>query len=100
MILKVHKRGKNVIVAACDEDLVDKTFKCGELRLHISKSFYGSEICDEEELLVALKYCTSANLVGEKTIDVAVRAGFISNEGILRVGDIPHAQLYKIFGVG
>jgi|YelNatPaOPRAMG01_1025707.scaffolds.fasta_scaffold02451_25 hypothetical protein len=100
MILKVYRRGKEVVVAACDEDLLDKTFRCGELRLHVSSSFYGTECCSEEELIAALRACTTANLVGKKTIDIAVRAGFIRREGIINIGDVPHAQLYKIFGSG
>jgi len=100
MILRVHRRGKDVVVAACDEDLIDRTFRCGELRLNVSSSFYGTETCDEDEFLAALRLCTSANLVGERTIEIAVRAGFIRRDGILRVGDVPHAQLYKISGSG
>ncbi|MDH4122552.1 MAG: DUF424 family protein [Thermoplasmata archaeon] len=97
MILRVYKRGKDVVVAACDEELLNKTFKCGELRLHVSKNFYGEEICEEDDLIAALKFCTSANLVGSRTIDIAIKAGFIKPEGIIRIGDIPHAQLYRIF---
>lgn len=100
MILKVHRRGKDVVVAACDDDLIDRTIKCGELRLHVSRNFYGTETCDEEEFLAALRICTSANLVGKKTIAAAVKAGFIRREGIMDIGDVPHAQLYKISGSG
>lgn len=100
MILRVHRRGKDVVVAACDEDLIDRIIRCGELRLHISRNFYGTEICDEEEFLAALKVCTSANLVGKKTITIAIKAGFIRREGIIEFGDVPHAQLYKISGSG
>ncbi len=98
MILKVHRRGKDVVVAACDEELLDRTIKCGELKLHISRNFYGTEICNEEEFLAALRLCTSANLIGKKTIDIAMKAGFIRIEGVMDIDGIPHAQLYKISG--
>jgi len=98
MILRVYKRGKEIVVAACDEDVIDKTFKCGELRLHVSKNFFGEEICGEDELIAALRRCTSANLVGKITIEIAIKAGFVNPEGVIKIGDVPHAQVYRIFG--
>lgn len=98
MILRIHRRGKDIIVAACDDELLDSTIEHGKLRLHISRSFYGTETCDDEEFLAALRICTSANLVGRRTVDIAVRAGFICQDGIMNIGDVPHAQLYKILG--
>lgn len=96
MILNVHKRGRDIVVAACDDELLDKTFRGGELKLHVSKVFYGGETCCEEELLAALRRCTSANLVGEKVIAIAIEAGFIQRSCIIYIGEVPHAQLYKL----
>lgn len=98
MILRVHKRGKHIVVAACDEDILGKTFKCGELKIHVSEKFYGDELCEEKELIAALRSCTSANLVGKKTVDVAIKAGFIKQDGVIMIGIVPHAQMYRISG--
>jgi len=95
MMLNVHKRGKDMVVAACDEAILDKTFRGGELKLHVSKRFYGEETCNEAELIAALRTCTSANLVGEEVIGVAIKAGFIEKESVIYIGEVPHAQLYK-----
>jgi uncharacterized protein len=96
MILNVHKRGKDVVVAACDEDILDKTYRGGELKLHVSKKFYGEETCSEKELIAALRSCTSANLAGEEVIEVAIRSGFIEKACVIYIGEVPHAQLYKV----
>jgi len=96
MILNVHKRGKDMVVAACDEPLLDKTIRGGELKMHISRKFYGEEVCSEEELIAALRRCTSANLVGKEVIAVAVKAGFIMEGCVIYVGKVPHAQLYRV----
>lgn len=96
MIIRVHKRGKDIVVAACDEDLLDKTFKCGEMRIHVSSKFYGDEGGEEADLVSALRHCTSANLVGRETIEAAIKAGFIKREGVINIGDVPHAQLYRV----
>ncbi len=98
MILRVHKRGRDIVVAACDEDILDKTFKCGELRIHVSSKFYGTETGGEDDLIIALRSCTTANLVGRETIDIAIRSGFIQRDGVILIGEVPHAQLFKIPG--
>ena len=98
MIIRVHKRGKDTVVAACDEDILDKIFKCGELRIHVSSKFYGNETGEESDLIMALRSCSSANLVGRETIEIAIRSGFIQREGVIHIGEIPHAQLFKIPG--
>ena len=96
MILNVHKRGKDIVVAACDDALLDKTIRGGELKLHVSRKFYGEEACREEELVMALRRCTSANLVGEEVIAVAVKAGFVEEDCVMFIGKVPHAQLYRV----
>jgi len=96
MIVRIYKRGKEVVVAACDRELIGKTFRSGELRLHVSRHFYGEEIAGEERLIKALSLCTIANLVGQRTVAVAKRAGFIDENGVIYIDGIPHAQLFKM----
>lgn len=96
MILKVHRRGTDVVVAACDEILLETTIRGSELKLHVSKKFYGEEACDEEEFIAALRRCTTANLVGKEVVAIAVKAGFIDSGCVIYIGDVPHAQLYKV----
>jgi len=96
MKMKTHRRGGEVVVAACDERLVGKTLVHGELKMHISKGFYGEESVEEEDLLAALRFCTNANLVGEETIRAAVKAGFVHKDCVILIGDVPHALIFKI----
>ncbi len=58
-------------------------------------SFYDGTFASEEELVVNLRAATCANLVGKRTIKVAVSAGIINKDGIIRIGGVPHAQLYS-----
>lgn len=96
MILNVHKRGNAIVVAACDEALLDTTVRGGELKIHVSKKFYGEEVCREEDLVMALRSCTTANLVGEEVVGIAIKAGFVDEACVIYIGKVPHAQLYKL----
>lgn len=58
-------------------------------------SFYDGTFASEEELVANLRSAACANLVGERTIGIAVSAGFIDEGGVIRIGGVPHAQLYR-----
>lgn len=59
-------------------------------------SFYDGLSVTEKELVTNLRAASSANLVGERTIQAAVKAGFIDEGGIIRIGGVPHAQMYRV----
>lgn len=94
--LKVYHQGNEVLVAACDDDLLGRIFEDGELHLEVRREFYDGMAVNPEEFLRHLRLATIGNLVGEETIRVAREAGFIEENGILRIGGVPHAQLVVI----
>ena len=94
--IKVHSRGSELLVAACDSDLLGKTFRSGKLRIHVSREFYHAEECDEETLVSRLEIATVANLVGELVVDVAVAHGLVDRECVLDIGGVPHAQMTRM----
>lgn len=93
--MKIHRQGKEVLVAASDEELVGRKFKEGILRLDVREAFYGTEVATEEILVQHLRMCTIANLVGVMTVSIAVRAGFVDIENVLEIEGVPHAQLVR-----
>jgi hypothetical protein len=93
--MRIYTRGPEVLVAACDADLIGRTLREGELRLHVS-SFYDGEEVTEEVFIRQLKLATIGNLVGRVTVEAAQRAGLIENNGVLWIEGVPHAQLFVI----
>ncbi len=93
--MKVYRRGDEVLVAACDADLLGKSFKEGELRIEVS-SFYDGLQVHKNELVRHMKLATIANLVGEKVVGIAIEEGYIDKENIIRIDGIPHAQMVLI----
>ena len=94
--LKVYRKGTDVLVAACDEDIVGKTFRSKDLKITVSEGFYKGESGDEDVLVNRLEMATIANLVGEKTLEIAVRRGFVDPGCILKIGGVPHAQMTRM----
>jgi len=94
--VKVYRRGPEVLVAACDEDIVGKTFKGKDIQITVSSSFYKGDCGDEELLVNRLEMATIANLVGKKTMEIAIKHGFVEPENILQIGEVPHAQMARM----
>jgi len=94
--VKVYRQGPEVLVAACDSDILGKTFKGKGLKIAVSEGFYKGDIGDEEMLVNRLEMATIANLVGKKTLEVAVRRGFVDPSCVLLIGGVPHAQMARM----
>ncbi len=91
--VKVHKQGREILVAAADSETIGRTFKAGKLRITVVERFYGTEEADERALVAQLAACTIANLVGPTVVGIAVRHGFVDPANVLDIGGVPHAQL-------
>lgn len=95
---KIYRTPQDTLLAAADEELVGKEFKHGKFRLKVSDIFYKDVLVDEDAIGELLSICTVANLVGEKCIRKAVDLGYISEENVLHIGEIPHAQFSILEG--
>jgi len=97
MFLKVHcSPGTGDIVAVCDRELLNTTIRHGGLSVRISETFYGNCPATEDMVREALKKAGNINLMGERSVGVAIEMGIISSSGCIMIGDIPHAQVYSL----
>lgn len=92
----IYNQGEEVLLAACDSDLLGKKFHEGEITLDVKESFYSGERATSSELCTNFEKATIANLIGEKTIDAALSDGFGAEDDILRVDGIPHLQIVRM----
>jgi hypothetical protein len=89
---KIHTSGNDILVAACDKDIVGKTFFEGELQLEVKESFYLRAVAPMASLSEILSGATVANLSGNRVVDSAISAGYIDDENVLVIGGVKHAQ--------
>ncbi len=95
--MKVYSQGKETLVAAADEDLLGKTFREGKFKIEVGK-FYEGDRVTTEDLLAYLRLATIGNFVGKETVEAAKQGGYVSDEGILWIGGVPHAQYVMMMG--
>lgn len=94
MYIKLHKSYRDV-VAVCDSDLLGKFFQEGNKILDIRESFYKGEEKSEKEIIelmidLAMEDATF-NIIGNKSISCALKAGIITKEGIKKISNISYS---------
>ena len=94
--IKIYEMPGEVLVAACDKDMLGKSFSEGELKLDVSENFYGGYLASVSEALRELSRATIANLVGETIVSEAIKAGLVHEEAVIRICNIPHAQIVRM----
>ncbi len=95
--IKEYLTEGEVVVAVCDASLIGKTINDGRIRLYIDPVFYGGKRVSIEEALEAIDRSSIANLVGKKIVNAAIKKGLVHPEAVIWIGNIPHAQIIKIY---
>lgn len=95
---KIFTTKQDIVAAICDENLLDREIKMKkpEIKVKISKEFYGERLIDEHFALEVMRRATIGNLMGKEIINLADKNGFIVKKNIILIDDIPHAQFVKI----
>ena len=96
MYLKTYNTESGIMVAACDREIIGKTFSEGELTIHVSKEFYKGEYATETEVIDALQKATIANLLGERAVSCAIKSGVIDKDNVITIGGVQHAQMLRM----
>ncbi|WP_455367560.1 DUF424 domain-containing protein [[Eubacterium] cellulosolvens] len=94
--LKTFKSSYKTLVAACDKDILGRTFKSGRFKLEVKESFYKGTLTSISDALQILNAADIANLTGKNIVQAAVHNGCADSRAIIRIGGIPHLQIMKL----
>jgi uncharacterized protein len=97
MYLKIHRnQAGDEVVAVCDRELLDTRIQQGDLEIHVSESFYGKIPATPDQVRAALQCAGNINLIGERTVALAIEMGLIGTQGFMLLGSVPHAQIVRL----
>ena len=96
MIVNERETEEGLLVAVCDRDALGETYESDEVSLTVTEEFYGGESVDEDEVVDSLSRATVANIVGERSVELAIEHGFVDERNVLEVGTTLHAQLLRM----
>ena len=85
------------VVAVCDSDLIGKKFEEGEIQLDVKEGFYKGEDVSREKAIEIMKDMAKEdatfNIVGKESVDAAIEAEIISQEGVKKIEGISFALI-------
>lgn len=93
LLLNERETEKGRLVSVCDAHLIGETFENGDISLTVNADFYEGDVAEEGAIVESLAHCSVANLVGKKTVSLAVEHGFVEEENVLEIEGTRHAQL-------
>ncbi len=94
--VRVADYQKNMMLNICDAELLGKNIIQDELKMNISKSYYGEKLIDKEEAKTLLQQSSIINMVGKETISLSVDLGIGSKDGIKLISGIPFLIIFKM----
>ena len=90
--LKVHASPRFETIACCDEGLLNKIIKEGNLRIEITDRFYGGTLMEIDQAIEILLGASYFNIVGPNIINKAIANGILPKEGVRTINGIPMAM--------
>ena len=93
--VKISDYQKNTMVNMSDAELIGKDIIDGELKIHISESYYGTQLVDKDQATSFLKSASILNLVGKDTISLAIDLGIGSESGVKIISNIPFLIIFN-----
>ncbi len=96
MFVRVIKSYRDV-VAICDSELLGKKFEEGQFQLDVKEGFYKGEEMNENQvsniIIRMSEEDATFNIVGKKSVAIAVRTGIVAEQGIKTIQGIPFAMV-------
>ena len=124
LLVRERQTPEGLLVSVCDTACLGETYEEGEVSLDVTEAFYGGDdaeeadpdalderlrafeqldqrdrdlgVVDGHDLVDALTRASVANIVGERSVSVAVEAGIVDEERVLSVDGTLHAQLVRM----
>ncbi len=93
---KVISASGNLMLNICDPELINKTFYDKNTKIKINPNYYAERDVDAHEAKNLLTKCNSINMVGEKTVSLAINLGIGSEKSIRRIEGIPFLIVFKM----
>jgi hypothetical protein len=94
--VKTVTRGKDRVVAVCDEGILGAILEGGRVPFKVSEGFYKGTLGEVDEALAAMKQATICNLVGKCIVEAAIENKMVHERAVIYFGDVPHAQIVKL----
>lgn len=96
MIVTERETPEGLLVSVCDRDILGETFSDDPISITVSEDFYGGDHADAETVIDILSRAAVANIVGVRSVSLAIDNGFVDEANVLEIDGTLHAQYLKM----
>jgi hypothetical protein len=94
--MNLKKKGRNVLLAICDCEVLGKTLREGKIVFHVKEEFYKGTKVNIDEAVCMIENSTIVNMIGKNVVRKAIEKGHVHPEAVLNIEGVPHAQIVKL----
>ena len=94
-IARTIKYENTILLNICDEELLGKTVKGGNVDMEISRDYFGGEKVNEDEAIKLVRRSSIINLAGSRIVEKVVNQKLASERAVKRVGPVSFLMIYK-----
>jgi len=94
--VRITNHQNNSLLNICDAPLLGKKLVDNKLSIHLSESYYGERVVDQEEAENLLKKSSSINMAGEETISLSIKLGIGTHQGVKEIDGVPFLIVFKM----
>jgi hypothetical protein len=95
MIVRMVESEHGLLVIVCDEEILGKMFSEGKKQLDLASPFYQGKVLAALETTDMMRNADHLHIVGEKAVKLALDEKLISQENIVRIANVPHAEVSR-----
>jgi hypothetical protein len=98
VLLTERETPEGLLVTVCDADVVGETFEDGSVSLTVEADFYaeGAREATPEDVVDSLARAMTANIVGTRSVGIAIEHGFVDEGNVLEFEETRHAQYLRL----
>lgn len=89
------KKGDYYIVNLIDKELVGLTIYDGQLKISLSPEYFTGREVSEEEAAELIRKAPVVNLIGNRSVGVALNLGYGSWQAVRIISGVPFLMIYK-----
>ena len=94
--VRMHSNDGEIVLAACDDELLGRTLVEGKIKMKVSEPFYNGEMIPDAVLAERMKSAAIMNLVGNRTVAIALSEGYVDEDCVMTIEGVKHAQVVRM----
>ena len=87
-IARTIKYENTILLNICDEELLGKTVKGGNVDMEISRDYFGGEKVSEDEAISMVRTSSIINLAGSRIVEKVLDKKLASERAVKKVGPV------------